>query len=334
MFTEIGYRSIGGAHTRPWDYQFQSYFDDTEQANDYEALFSYWNDYPWMMGIHIWDWQSDPNAGWPGNTDYTPQHKKAEEVIKRWFGGSVNPNPTPSKVSFNLESARVSPANPTKNQNLTITAAIKNTADASSNIIVDLEIYDQNGNRVLQKFFEGQSFIANEIKNYNVDWTPSNNGSYTLKVGVFSNRWTTNYLWNGNALTFTVGNSTPSPSPTPTVSPTPSPTNNPTPTPVVGGSYETDIWWPTNGSRVSGIQPFKAMLKNLAVSAYEMFWQVDGDRLNTMPTNEQDYPHKETLVDLSGWNWKNEGPYNINFVSKDFGGNLLSQRSIDLYITR
>jgi hypothetical protein len=65
-----------------------------------------------------------------------------------------------------------------------------------------------------------------------------------------------------------------------------------------------------------------------------MYWQVDGDQLNEMQNNDTDYPHKEVLVDLSGWNWKNEGPYNINFVSKDLAGNTISQKSVNIYITR
>jgi hypothetical protein len=329
LFTEVGYRSVGGAHTRPWDYSFQSYSDETEQANDYEALFSYWNDYPWMSGVHLWDWNSDPNAGWPGNTEYTPQHKQAEEVMKRWFGGSVVTTGSPI---FRINSTSINPANPTAGQNITVNTNITNTGENARSNVVDIEIFDQSNNRVLQKFFDGQEFTANQTRNYSVDFTP-NNGSYTVAVGVFNNNWSRNYIWEGNALRFNVGSS-PTPSPTPTITTTPSPTppSTPSPTPTTAGSYDTDVWWPASDAHVSGIQPFKAMLKNIAVSAYKMFWQVDGDRLNPMYDSSEGYPHKEAIVDLSGWNWKNTGIYNINFLSKDLGGNTISQKSVDIFV--
>src|SRR5205823_2420922 len=40
------------------------------------------------------------------------------------------------------------------------------------------------------------------------------------------------------------------------------------------------IWWPTNGAKISGTQPFKARIGTLALSDYTMYWQVDGDKLN------------------------------------------------------
>lgn len=66
---------------------------------------------------------------------------------------------------------------------------------------------------------------------------------------------------------------------------------------------------------MSGVQPFKALVTNLAVSQYTMHWQVDGGGLVLMPDNAQDYPHKEVSVDLSGWNWHGSGPYSVNFVA-------------------
>jgi hypothetical protein len=83
---------------------------------------------------------------------------------------------------------------------------------------------------------------------------------------------------------------------------------------------------------VSGVQPFKAMLTNASIGDYHMYWQVDGDRLNEMSDSSADYPHKESLVDLSSWNWKGAGPYNINFVSKDSTGAVLNQKAVNIYV--
>jgi hypothetical protein len=226
LFTEIGYKSVTGAHTQPWNYNFGGPTDENEQANDYEALFSYWNDQWWMTGVHLWDWETDPNAGGNWTQSYTPQNKKAQSVLKQWFAGST---PTPS----------ITP-------------------------------------------------------------TPS---------------------------------ATPSPSPTPsnTPTPTPSPTGTPSPTPTPGPA-SVEVWWPSDGAHVGGTQPFKAIIPNRDAYQYVMAWQVDGDRLNEMYTSAQDWPHKEAWVDLTGWTWKDDGPYTINFVAKEFSGAMIAQRSVDIFI--
>lgn len=94
-----------------------------------------------------------------------------------------------------------------------------------------------------------------------------------------------------------------------------------------------EIWWPTNGATVSGVQPFKAMLPGWSVNDYQMFWQVDGGGLNRMESNYQDYPHKESSVDLSGWSWHGQGPYSVNFVAQDWNGNRLTESSVKIYVS-
>ncbi len=49
---------------------------------------------------------------------------------------------------------------------------------------------------------------------------------------------------------------------------------------VVGASahnekVEVEVWWPKDGVRVSGLQPFKAIATNLSLPEYTMYWQVD-----------------------------------------------------------
>jgi endoglucanase len=92
-----------------------------------------------------------------------------------------------------------------------------------------------------------------------------------------------------------------------------------------------EVWWPGSGAHVTGTQPFKAMLSGSDVSSYEMFWQVDGGTWNWMDNNSTDYPHKETSVDLSGWNWKGQGPYTVNFIARK-NGQVVSQRSVQVYV--
>ncbi len=65
-----------------------------------------------------------------------------------------------------------------------------------------------------------------------------------------------------------------------------------------------------------------------------MYWQVDGHRLNLMDNNQQDYPHKESLVDLSGWSWKASGAYTITFVAKDNQGTTIAEKSVLINVIR
>ncbi len=200
-FTVMGHKSVSGSQYQPRNYNWSGAIDQNGQANDYTALFDYWNGQSFFGGVHLWEWSTDPNAGGAGDGTYTPQGKTAQNVMTQWFG------------------------------------------------------------------------------------------------------------------------TIPTPTPTPTLTPTP------TPSPSSG----IEIWWPTNGVHVSGVQPLKTMLQNWSVSQYNMYWQVDGDHLNPMYTNNTDYPHKEVGVDFTGWTWKGNGPYTINFVAKDLTGGTIGQRSIQIF---
>lgn len=93
-----------------------------------------------------------------------------------------------------------------------------------------------------------------------------------------------------------------------------------------------EVWWPAEGAKVEGTQPFKAMLSGSEVEDYEMFWQVDGDSWNWMDTDYKDYPHKEASVDLSGWSWRGEGPYEVTFIARK-DGEVLAEREVTIYNT-
>lgn len=194
LITEIGYRSIAGAHQDPWNWVRTGVEDQHEQANAYQAFIQYWNNYNYIVGTYWWSWSPDPNAGGGGNIDYTPQHKQAEQVLKNWM---FNPQPPTNPPSLNMT---------------------------------------------------------------------------------------------------------------------------------------TDVWWPIDGVSVSGLQPFKTMVENIPTSQYQTWWQVDGDRLNPMYDSTQDYPHKEAMVEFSGWHWRGNGPYVVNFVSKNASGAVISQKSVSIYV--
>jgi len=77
------------------------------------------------------------------------------------------------------------------------------------------------------------------------------------------------------------------------------------------------------------VQPFKAMLEGLDVSQYNMYWQVDGDALNQMGNSSTDYPHKESLVDLSSWHWNANHQYTLTLSAKtDTGQNNFAKSEV------
>ncbi len=315
IFTEVGYKNVTGAHTQPWNPSYGGPNDQIEQANDYEALFSFWNGIPEFIGVYLWDWSSDPNAGGAGDTGYTPQHKQAEQVMTQWFGSvpSGGTPPPPSGTPSFSDSTSVNPSNPSVNQATGINAAVRNSGEAASGVVVDIEIYDSSGSKVFQRFYENETLGSGASKNYSASFTPSAGGNYTVKVGVFASGWSRVLFWNDTAATISVGGSSP---------------------PPLTSASMIDTWWPTQNSTISGTQPFKAIATNADISQYQMFWQVDGDVLNGMYNSDVDYPHKEAIVDVSGWSWKGAGPYAINFVAKNNGGGLIAERVIQVTIAR
>lgn len=93
-----------------------------------------------------------------------------------------------------------------------------------------------------------------------------------------------------------------------------------------------NILWPFDGANLSGVQTLKAEVPGLSVDSYNMYWQVDGGRLNSMFSSNSSTPHKEADIDITGWSWHGSGPYLLNFVAKDNGGNVLSSKSVKIYI--
>lgn len=63
--------------------------DTTCQSNAYEALFRYAASKPYLHGVYLWLWRSDPTTGGTYNGDFTPFAKPAEGIVRQWYGGSL-----------------------------------------------------------------------------------------------------------------------------------------------------------------------------------------------------------------------------------------------------
>jgi endoglucanase len=99
-----------------------------------------------------------------------------------------------------------------------------------------------------------------------------------------------------------------------------------------GGSYIIETWWPVANSNLSGTQPFKAMVKDLPVASYTMTWSVDGGQANKMADSYDAYPHKESSVNVSGWNWHGAGPYHLTFKATALDGRALATANEDVTV--
>lgn len=332
LFTEVGYQSKANSLQDPgYAYAQPGGYDGQLQVNAYQALMEYWNSDANFAGVFWWDWSSDPNAGGEGNIDYTPQHKPAEATLKQWFagqggmggggggGGPVTPPAAPA-TSYTTSAALNGQAQTNKVTNLTASVA----ANAPlSGVIVDVEIYNANGQRVSQTAFENQS-IPTSGTTYPVSFTPTGAGQYTAKIGVFTAGWQQNLNWNDAAGNFAVTDAAPPPPANP-------PTNPPATPPASQATLS--IWWPGASQPVNGTQPFKARLENTDLNSYDMYWQVDGGSLNAMASVNDANPHKEAMVDVSGWHWNPQHNYVINFVAKDKSGNVISSKSTTITVS-
>ncbi|HZS46983.1 MAG TPA: glycoside hydrolase TIM-barrel-like domain-containing protein [Blastocatellia bacterium] len=101
VFGEVGYRSIGGAAAQPFAWDIGGSYDALEQQNCYEAFFEALQNEAWFAGGFWWNWQTNPDAGGQGDTDYTPQNKPAENVLNNWFhGGNIAPSPLTGDIAL------------------------------------------------------------------------------------------------------------------------------------------------------------------------------------------------------------------------------------------
>jgi hypothetical protein len=90
---EVGIPSRVGAGVAPWQW-IEHATEQREPDLAYQAqALAYWLDAlsgGWNRGVLVWNWFSDPDAGGPGDADYTPQNKPAQQVLSCfWRGGDM-----------------------------------------------------------------------------------------------------------------------------------------------------------------------------------------------------------------------------------------------------
>lgn len=83
VITEIGYRSVDGAAARPWEFGTGGTEDQGEQADLYWAAIAATAHLDWVRALWWWNWPTQGGGG-PGDLDFTPRRKLAEEVLRAW----------------------------------------------------------------------------------------------------------------------------------------------------------------------------------------------------------------------------------------------------------
>ncbi len=128
------------------------------------------------------------------------------------------PSPAPSPSSLPTQSNGSVTVTPASNSEYNINVNLSTTVPSGN--IIDLELYNSSNQKVWQTFTNtGGNSISGKT-------SPLSSGNYTLKLGLFTPGWASNYSWNNNLFTFTAGSSAlPVSSSNPTPSPTPTPTS-------------------------------------------------------------------------------------------------------------
>jgi Glycoside Hydrolase Family 113 len=89
IFTEYGYKSTHYTAWKQWEIERvkrDELINFSAQNNAYSSLYeNIWNQ-AWFGGGFIWKWYpNDKNSGGEKNSDYTPQHKPVEKIIKQYY---------------------------------------------------------------------------------------------------------------------------------------------------------------------------------------------------------------------------------------------------------
>jgi hypothetical protein len=89
IFTEMGYRSIDKGAWKQWE--VENLADDKAvnhetQRNGYQSIFESFWDEKWFAGGFLWKWKfPDYESGGVNHSDYSPQNKPVEKLIKKWY---------------------------------------------------------------------------------------------------------------------------------------------------------------------------------------------------------------------------------------------------------
>lgn len=94
LFLEVGYPSLEGCATAPWDPWRKEDVSTEAQRRCYEAFARTWRGTPALAGVVFHEWWGE---GGSSDGGYTPRGKPAERVIRELFGVEAPPPPPPPR---------------------------------------------------------------------------------------------------------------------------------------------------------------------------------------------------------------------------------------------
>lgn len=321
-----------------------------------------------QTGISWMFWSFNPNSGDTGGIlmdDWKSVRQDKLEYLKSIQGTvttpisvtsvestkpSSSPTPTPAatpiQTSVPVEQVSTTPSQPSP---LTFSYTIRE--QWGSTFIADISVKNSssqpvkgwklewdfaNGQQIKQMWGGEYSQNGNRVTVMPIWWSETIPANSSVTWGFLASHSGTNLVPTTFSKVATVPTPVVSPTPQPSATPLPStsPVATPRPSTAPQALVQISSWWPLPTVAVSGVQPFKAVANGLALSDYTMYWQVDGGVENVMENSFQDAPHKEARVDISGWNWRGNGPYKITLTAKNRIGTILGQTTYSLMIAR
>lgn len=84
LITEVGYKSVRGAAIRPYEWterMGEVVVDQNAQARAYHVFFSAVAARPWIRGVYVWKWFTDPDSQEEGPGGFSPRGKEAQAVL-------------------------------------------------------------------------------------------------------------------------------------------------------------------------------------------------------------------------------------------------------------
>ena len=82
VFTEVGYASLKGINTDPWNYKMDEPLDLECQVRCYKAFAKAFDSPDFLVGAYFFDWYDN---GGPTSTSYSPRGKPAEQVMREYL---------------------------------------------------------------------------------------------------------------------------------------------------------------------------------------------------------------------------------------------------------
>ena len=81
-FASFCYKETDYSAREPWEYLKDRPINQELQARCYQSVIEAFKDKYWFKGVLFWDWMPRKDYGGKFNTDFTPQHKPAENTFR------------------------------------------------------------------------------------------------------------------------------------------------------------------------------------------------------------------------------------------------------------